>query len=211
MIVLLAPEADDLSGMSDVFEPVLVQAFVTQLTIEAFNVAVLHGLAGVYEYVIDLLGIRPLIHRVAGELRTVVTEDFLRHPVKQDSFVQKASDLLAADRSVYFQSQTFPCNLIDQGEYPEALSRAGGIADKVHGPAVIRSLQTASIRHAPFLICAAFCLALQGQSRFFIQTVGLLVVDVGAFPDQHHVDPAIAETFPPGCQDLHSLLDHLII
>lgn len=112
VIVLLAPEADDLPGMGDVFEPVLVQAFVTQLAVKAFNVAVLHGLAGIYEYVIDLSGIRP-IHRITGELRTVVTEDFLRHPVKQDGLVEEASDLLAADGSVDFQSQTFSCYFTD--------------------------------------------------------------------------------------------------
>ena len=72
VIVLLAPEADDLSGMSDVFEPVLVQAFVTQTAVETFDVAVLHGLAGIYEDMVYLLGIRPFIHRIAGELRTVV-------------------------------------------------------------------------------------------------------------------------------------------
>lgn len=37
------------------------------------------------------------------------------------------------------------------------------------------------------------------------------MVDAGAFPNQHHVDPAVAETFPPGCQALHTLLDYLII
>lgn len=112
----------------------------------------MHGLAEIYEYVVDLFGIRPLIHRITGELRVVVTEDFLGHLVEQDGLVQKAGDLLAADGSVYFQSQTFPCYFIDQGEYPEALSGAGGIADKVHGPAVIRPLQTAPVRHPPLLV-----------------------------------------------------------
>lgn len=158
VIVFLAPVTDDFSGMSDVFESVLVQTFVTQLAVKAFDVAVLHGLAGIYEDVVDLPGIRPLIHRITGELRTVITEDLLRHPVEQDGLVQKAGDLLAADGSVYFQSQTVPFYFIDQGENPEALSGAGGITDKLHGPAVIRSLKTAPICIPRFACVRRFAL-----------------------------------------------------
>lgn len=45
VIVVLAPVADVFPGMGDVFEPILVQAFVTQLAVKAFNVAVLHAWA----------------------------------------------------------------------------------------------------------------------------------------------------------------------
>ena len=72
VIVFVTPKTDDLPRMRYVSEPVLVQAFVTQTAVETFDVAVLHGLAGIYEDMVYLLGIRPFIHRIAGELRTVV-------------------------------------------------------------------------------------------------------------------------------------------
>ncbi len=100
VIVFFAPETDDLSGMGDVFEPVLVQAFVTQFAVKAFDVAILYGLAGIYEYMVDSFGIRPRIHRIAGEFRTVVAEDFPRHPVKQDGLVQKVGNV-GRDKIIY--------------------------------------------------------------------------------------------------------------
>ena len=59
MIVFVTPKTDDLPRMRYVFEPVLVQAFITQAAVKAFDVTVLHGLAGIYEDMVYLLGIRP--------------------------------------------------------------------------------------------------------------------------------------------------------
>ena len=176
VIVFVTPKTDDRPRMRYVFEPVLVQAFVTQTAVETFDVAVLHGLAGIYEDMVYLLGIRPFIHRIAGELRTVVTEDFFGHPVEQDCLVQEAGDLLSANGSVDFQCQASSGHFINQSEHAKAFFGAGGIADKVHGPSVIGLLQMASVWHTALFMAAAFCLSLQGQPGFLVKPVGLLTM-----------------------------------
>lgn len=43
------PLADEASGLDQAGEPVLIQAFVTELAIEALNIAILHRLPGLDE------------------------------------------------------------------------------------------------------------------------------------------------------------------
>ena len=45
LVVVLAPDGDDLAGLRQGFEPVLVEAFVPELAVEALDVGVLGGLA----------------------------------------------------------------------------------------------------------------------------------------------------------------------
>jgi hypothetical protein len=45
LVVVPSPELDGLSGAGNIGEPVLIEAFVTQLAVEAFDVAVLRRLA----------------------------------------------------------------------------------------------------------------------------------------------------------------------
>ncbi len=45
LVVVLTPDGDDLTGLSQGFEPVLVEAFVPELPVEAFDVGVLGGFA----------------------------------------------------------------------------------------------------------------------------------------------------------------------
>lgn len=48
-IVFLSPIFNDFSGMSDREKPVLVEALISELAIEAFDVRILLGLAGINE------------------------------------------------------------------------------------------------------------------------------------------------------------------
>ena len=49
LIVVLSPALDDLPCMFDVHEPVDIQTFVTQPSVEALGKGILHRLAGTYE------------------------------------------------------------------------------------------------------------------------------------------------------------------
>ena len=46
LVIVLAPDGDARSGLVQCLEPVVVKALVPELAIEAFDVAVLHGLPG---------------------------------------------------------------------------------------------------------------------------------------------------------------------
>jgi hypothetical protein len=71
--VVVAPPGFNLcSCVRQVEEPVLVQAFVPELAVEAFDEGVLDGLAGSDELNPDLGMVGPLVEGAAGELGTVV-------------------------------------------------------------------------------------------------------------------------------------------
>src|SRR5690349_6869086 len=72
------PARDLLSGLCQRLEPVLVQALVAELAIEALDVGVLRRLARLVQDVLDALGPCPRQEGSAGELRPLVGADGLR-------------------------------------------------------------------------------------------------------------------------------------
>ena len=74
-IVVISPGLGDRAGRGKAHELVLVEALVAQLPIEALDVRVLHGLAGVDKMQVNPTGIRPHIQGSSansGPLSTVI-------------------------------------------------------------------------------------------------------------------------------------------
>jgi hypothetical protein len=61
--------------VSKIHEPVLVQAFIPELPVEAFDECVLRGLATLDKVQRYLVLIGPLIHDAAGELGSIIYLD----------------------------------------------------------------------------------------------------------------------------------------
>ena len=78
-IVLHPPLLDDLPRLIQRHEPVLVQALVPELAVEALDVRVLHGLARRDKRKLHSPLIRPGVQGLPDELRAVVDDDDLRH------------------------------------------------------------------------------------------------------------------------------------
>ncbi|MPN40286.1 hypothetical protein SDC9_187822 [bioreactor metagenome] len=74
-IVFLPPVFDDLTGMAHRHEPVLVQTFIPELTVEAFDVSILLWFAWLNEAQAQSLAICPFIEHLAGEFRAVIDGD----------------------------------------------------------------------------------------------------------------------------------------
>ena len=55
LVVVLPPDGDGRSGLVQRLEPVVVQAFVAELAVEAFDVAVLHGPARLVKAAIEVI------------------------------------------------------------------------------------------------------------------------------------------------------------
>lgn len=72
LVVVAAPLGDDAAGLDQRREPMLVEAFVAELAVEALDVAVLHKPARLDQQVLDAMLLRPCDEGPAGELRTVV-------------------------------------------------------------------------------------------------------------------------------------------
>jgi len=71
-VVVASPCRNRRAGLAQRLEPVLVQAFVAEPPVEAFDVAVLHGPSGLDQQMPDAVGLGPGDERPAGELRAVV-------------------------------------------------------------------------------------------------------------------------------------------
>src|SRR4051812_43484861 len=80
VVVLVSPELNLLSGISEVGEPALVQAFVTKLTVEALDMAVLRRFARLDEVQLYAALEGPGVESLGDELRTIVDADVLRLP-----------------------------------------------------------------------------------------------------------------------------------
>jgi hypothetical protein len=72
LVVVCPPFFDDLASVSEGEEPVFVQALVAQPAVEALDVGVLDGLAGIDEAQANTVLIGPLVEGLAGQLGAVV-------------------------------------------------------------------------------------------------------------------------------------------
>lgn len=94
MIVIVAPGRDQLSGMAQVGEQVLIQALVAKAAVEASGEAILHRLAGRDVVPRDGSFLLPLQNGVRCQLRAIVADhhagratrsgdivEFPRHPL----------------------------------------------------------------------------------------------------------------------------------
>ena len=77
MVVVVAPVVHDAPDVSEPPEPVLVQAAVPELAVEALHESVLGGLAGLDEVQGRAGPLAPKAHRLAGRLGAVVADDGL--------------------------------------------------------------------------------------------------------------------------------------
>ena len=77
LIVFLPPGFDEAAGFSQGGEPVLIEAFVAELAVEAFDERILCGFAWGGEVQLHAVLPRPVVQDFAGELGAVVERDGL--------------------------------------------------------------------------------------------------------------------------------------
>lgn len=103
-------------------EPVFVQAFVAEFTVEAFGVAVLRRFSGGDIMPFDTVVVRPLQDCPTGQFRTVIADDAMGPAIASDKFVELPHDSFAAERSIHDQGQAFTCALIHDAQNAEPAS-----------------------------------------------------------------------------------------
>ena len=133
--LVVSPVFDNLPRMAVAREEVLVEAFITQTSIEAFHEAILHRLAQ--------RDVMPL-DRVIGWHSTSARFLRPRRPCgiarpKRD-LVQLATDPLAAQRIVDHGRETLSAEVVENTENPEASAVDQSIRDEVQAPALVRPL-----------------------------------------------------------------------
>lgn len=84
---MLAPNIDRAPGVVEIYEPMLVEAGVAELAIEAFDERVLGGLARLNEVQPDAGALRPQEHRFARELAAVVADQGARQAARATQLI----------------------------------------------------------------------------------------------------------------------------
>ena len=94
-VVVPAPLSDARSGLRQCLKPLLVQALVTKLPIEALDIAVLHGTSRLNQDMPHATRRCPSHEGSARELGTVICSHSQRVAPEDCSLIQQSSDVLA--------------------------------------------------------------------------------------------------------------------
>jgi len=105
LVVIFAEGLDQFTGVREVDKFVFVKAFVAELPVEAFDVAVLGWFAWCDEAVRDLTVVGPAFQRQAGKLRPVVGDQTGRSAAEFRHIVQHPRHAGAGQRGVGLDPQ----------------------------------------------------------------------------------------------------------
>ena len=107
-VVVDPPFLDDLASLVEIGEQVLVQAFVTQAAVKAFDKTVLHRLAGRDVVPLDPAFLLPGQNGIRGELGAVVAHDHAWATPAFDDVAKFAHHTQGGERGIDDQAQAFP-------------------------------------------------------------------------------------------------------
>ena len=170
----------------------LVEAFVAELAIEAFDVAVLHRPARLDQQMFDAMALRPGDEGTAGELRPIVGSYRAGITAEAGGPIQHANHIGTADAVVHGDVDAFVAEVVGDGQALESTPIGQRITDEVHAPdrvGLARWRQRLTLARRPL----GFPAPAYGQIRLAVQAVDLLVVHVGELRAQQVVQAAIAK------------------
>lgn len=190
VVVVDPPGFDGLASIGQADEPALVQAFVAEPPVEAFDVGVLHGLARLNEGERDAAGVCPLVERAPGELGAIVHHDRLRQSADAGQPIERSDDPCAGQREVHLERGALPRVVIDDRQRAEPPPVGERVAHEVHAPALVRAGGRGER-------CAWPGDTLpppppHDEPRLTLQAVNELPIDQEPFTAQQHVESPVA-------------------
>ena len=139
LVVMATPSCQTFPCLAQRVEPLHIQAFVSQPSIETFNEPVLYRAAGAVEAKLHTMPDGPDLERAAGELAAVIQSDalgscaaFLYGPRQGRSYMR------SVHRSVGFQRYTLASELIDNRQDAVGAAIRQLVADEIGRPALVR-------------------------------------------------------------------------
>jgi hypothetical protein len=138
---MLAPLLDDDDSLLQAIEDFAVEAFIAQLAIKGFAVAVLPGAAG-----LDVERLRaelrePAAHDLCRHFCAVVGPNVLWHAPGEHHVGHRLDDTQAVDATGYPDRQAFPGEFVDQGHQPKFAPIVGLRLDEVVAPDMVAMLR----------------------------------------------------------------------
>lgn len=173
----------------------LVQAFVAEPAVEALDEGVLDQLSRRDVVLLDPGRLAEAQDGVADEFGAVVAVDHegLSPPSRQR--FQLAHDPCARQRRVDHAGETFPREVVDHVQHPEAATVVECIGDEVERPTLVRPLwdrRRRSRAQSPFPSAAPA----HHQPFFLVEPIDALQIDRPTFPPQQDRQTPIAEASP---------------
>ena len=136
-IVIGPPSLGNFLGFLDVHKPVVVQALVSELSVEGFNERVLDGLAGIDEMQVDSVLLSPLLCVLAPEFRSVVNDNFAGLSEGPDQSVKGSGDARSRKAEVSLNAQAFAGEIVHYVKRAKPTAGIQTVAHKVHRPALV--------------------------------------------------------------------------
>src|SRR5438477_12717096 len=209
-VVVEPPFGQSRSGMRERAEQRLVQQFVAQSAVEAFDERVLRRFGGRDVMPVDAGLLPPAQDRHARELGAIVGDAVQRLAALGDDRVELTRDPQARERRIGDQCQALARKIVDDGEDAETATVAQRVPQKIERPALVWSLryqQRCPGAERPFATATTADLeTLRG-----IKTPQLLVVHVQAFAVKQGMETAIAEASAYSAQLVHPSADRSIV
>ena len=100
LVLVGSPHADDLAGLGERKEVVLVHALFAELAVDALQIRVLRRLVDLYRTQRHAVTVGPAIERVTGELGTLISAQHPRQTVERAYPIEHPSNVLARDAVV---------------------------------------------------------------------------------------------------------------
>ena len=133
-VVLLLPRLDDGAGMRQTAEPVQIQALIAKPAVEALDMGVLRGLAGVNEISRHAMCIGPSVQDAPSKLWTIVHANPFGRAKGAHELVEDTRDAWAWERGVDFQHQALTSHPIEQIQRAKTASIDEHVLHEVHTP-----------------------------------------------------------------------------
>src|SRR5258707_173230 len=150
-VVVPPPKLDLLLRVGEIDKPVGIEALVSKLAVEAFDVAVLGRLAWPDEVQLHAPLEGPGIERLGDELRTVVDANALRIAAHGHQKREHGDDVLASDRRVHLDDQALAREAVDDAQRAEGAATGGAFVRATPRPsfATPPRLRPLPSRHRP--------------------------------------------------------------
>lgn len=199
VVVVVAPCRNQVTGMAQAGEQVLVEAFVQQTTVEALDEAVLHRFAGRDVVPFDLSVLLPREDCIRRQLCPVVACHHAGIATQLGDAVEFPGHAMARDRRVDDGTKALSAEVVDDAQHPETATPDKAVSHKVEGPALVRPLRDRNWRTGSKgpLSPATFA---HRQPLFAIDAVELLPVHVPTLPFKQDAQAAIAKAATFGRQ-----------
>ena len=207
-VVVTSPACDFASGIGQTREPVLVETFIPEAAIEAFNVGVLCRTARFNQNVFDLVCLRPGQKGSGRELWPIVGSDGPRVAAKLRCLVKQACDVARTHAKVHRDLHALTTEVIDDRQTFDSSSCRQTVTHEIHAPGLIEGLgryQRHTLSDATRLGFASNC-----ESRLAVEPVDALVIDPRPLWTQQIVNHPVARS-PSGVRDFDDLGSELLI